>query len=84
MRVKAAYNIDLYRDKDGKITYDRSEAAMMAMQTMQSLAPVRSQPESSARAPEPLFPGVCDFEFDKAKKLRHIAARLAGRRPMNC
>ncbi|MCC7336337.1 MAG: chromosome condensation protein [Pirellulaceae bacterium] len=74
MRVKAAYNIDLYRDKDGKITYDRSEAAMMAMQTMQSLAPVRSRKLDAA--PEPLFPGVCDFEFDKAqyKKLRHIAA----------
>ncbi len=73
MRVKAAYNVERYRGKNGKITYDRSEAAMMAMQTMQSLAPVRSSEPDAA--PEPLFPGLCDFEFDKAryKKLRHVA-----------
>lgn len=73
MRVKAAYNVERYRDKAGKIRYNRSEATMMAVQTMQSLAAVRScKPEP---APEPLFPGLCDFEFDKVryKKLRHVA-----------
>lgn len=73
MRVKAAYNVERYRDQAGKITYDRYEATMMALQTMQSLAPVRSSKPDTA--PEPLFPGLCDFEFDKLryKNLRHVA-----------
>lgn len=73
MRVKAAYNVERYRGKDGKIAYDRCEEMKMAMQTMQSLAPVRRcNPDA---APAPLFPGLCDFEFDKVryKKLRHVA-----------
>lgn len=73
MRVKAAYNVERYRDKDGKLVYDRSEEMMMAMQTMRSLAPVRNRKPDAAA--EPLFPGLCDFEFDKVryKKLRHVA-----------
>ncbi|EMI55130.1 condensation domain protein [Rhodopirellula sallentina] len=83
MRVKASYNIERYRRDDGKIEFDRSEAYKLAIQTMRSLAPkskqkswpaVQAEGQPNAE-PEPLFPGLCDFEFDKKrfKQLRHVA-----------
>lgn len=76
MRVKASYNIQRYRGDDGKIDFDRSEAYKLAIQTMQSLASKRDKkPTPAPETVEPLFPGLCDFEFDKLrfKKLRHVA-----------
>ncbi|MCM2374734.1 chromosome condensation protein [Aporhodopirellula aestuarii] len=76
MRVKASYNVERYRDANGKITFDRPEAYRLAIQTMHSLSTKRGKRETPAGdKPEPLFPGLCDFEFDKLryKKLRHVA-----------
>jgi hypothetical protein len=78
MRVKASYNIERYRDGSGKVMYDRPEAYRMALKTMQSLSsrkPFESAASPSDLPSEPLFPGLCDFEFDKQlyKQLRHAA-----------
>lgn len=77
MRVKASYNAERYKNESGKIVFDRAEAYRMAIQTMQALAPrrtdtTRTDPTGDAQA---LFPGLCDFEFDKLrfKKIRHVA-----------